>query len=193
MRNEITKNKELYIISRSIDNAEKCIVTEVCEDCFDIKLKTKRKYEIDESVELFTMTNNGQLYFETIVKDIKDDIISIWFPISYKYLQRRQYSRTQLQKEIVLNYKDERIFARIIDISAGGLKIETKEQLQLLNEYLISLEIENNKLNMVFEPIRLEVGNGVFISSGRFKGISSYDRISLVQYCFSKQIENSIK
>ena len=83
MRNEITKNKELYIISRSIDNAEKCIVTEVCEDCFDIKLKTKRKYEIDESVELFTMTNNGQLYFETIVKDIKDDIISIWFPILY--------------------------------------------------------------------------------------------------------------
>lgn len=193
MRNEITKNKELYILSRSVDNAEKCTVIDVCEDCFDIKLKNKRRYEIDESVELFTMTNNGQLYFETLVKDIKDDIISIWFPISYKYLQRRQYSRIYLQKEIELDYKNEKILARIIDISAGGLKIETKEQLQLLNEYLISLEIENNRLNMIFEPIRIEAGNGVFISSGRFKNISSYARISLVQYCFSRQIENSIK
>ena len=159
MRNEITKNKELYILSRSVDNAEKCTVIEISEDCFTVKLKNKRKYEVDESVELFTMTNNGQLYFETIVKDVNDDILSIWFPISYKYLQRRQYSRIQLNKEIELINKEEKISAKIIDISAGGLKVETKEQLQLLYEYTISLEIENNKLNIIFEPIRIEAGN----------------------------------
>lgn len=193
MRNEITKNKELYILSRSVDNAEKCTVIEIFEDCFNVKLKNKRKYEVDESVELFTMTNNGQLYFETIVKDVNDDILSVWFPISYKYLQRRQYSRIQLQKEIELINKEEKISAKIIDISAGGLKVETKEQLQLLYEYTISLEIENNKLNIIFEPIRIEAGNDGFVSSGRFKGINSYERISLVQYCFRKQIENSNK
>ena len=193
MRNEITKNKELYILSRSVDNAEKCIVTEICEDCFKIKLKNKRKYEVDESVELFTMTNNGQLYFETIVKDVNDEILAVWFPISYKYLQRRQYSRIQLQKETELITEDKNIYAKILDISAGGLKVETKEQLQLLKEYKIGLEIENNKLNMIFEPIRIEAGNDGFVSSGRFKGISSYERISLVQYCFRKQIENSNK
>ena len=46
---------------------------------------------------------------------------------------------------------------------------------------------------MTFEPIRIEVGNNEFVSSGRFKNISSYDRIALVQYCFRKQIENSNK
>ena len=41
MRNEITKNKELYILSRSVDNAEKCTVVEISEDCFTVKLKNK--------------------------------------------------------------------------------------------------------------------------------------------------------
>ena len=39
------------------------------------------------------MTPNGQLYFETIIKEVQNDIISIWFPISSKYLQRREYTR----------------------------------------------------------------------------------------------------
>ncbi len=193
MRNEIIENKEFYILSRSVDNAEKCVVISLNEDCFVVKLQNVRKYEIDESVELFTMTNNGQLYFETIVKDVKDDTLSVWFPISYKYLQRRQYSRIRLEEETELVCKDKKIPARIFDISAGGLKVNTKEQLQLLDEYSISLDFENKKLDMTFEPIRIEVGNNEFVSSGRFKNISSYDRIALVQYCFRKQIENSNK
>ena len=193
MRNEIKENKEFYILSRSIDNAEQCSVIDVCEDCFKVKLKNKRTYEIDESVELFTMTNKGQLYFETIVKNVENDVISIWFPISYKYLQRRQYSRVEMEKDVVLVYNNSKISAKIIDISAGGLKVQTKEQLQLLSEYEIIIGIENQELKTVFEPIRIEVDNDCFISSGRFKGINSYDRIALVQYCFRKQFENSSK
>lgn len=193
MRNEITENKEFSILSRSIDNAEKCSVVKLCEDCFKVKLRNKRKYEVGESVELFAMTSNGQLYFETIVKDVCDDILSIWFPISYKYLQRREYSRIQVEKEINLLYENKQISAKISDISAGGLKLVTKEQLQLLKEYVISINIENRELKTIFEPIRIESGHDGFVSSGRFKDISSYDRIALVQYCFRKQIENSNK
>lgn len=193
MRNEITLNKEFSILSRSIDNAEKCSVVELSEDCFKVKLYNKRKYELGESVELFAMTSNGQLYFETIVKNVDEDIISIWFPISYKYLQRREYSRIQIEKEINLEYANKQILAKISDISAGGLKVVTKEQLQLMEEYVISINIENRELKTVFEPIRIEVNNDDFVSSGRFKNISSYDRIALVQYCFRKQIENSNK
>ena len=160
----------------------------------------------DEGIEYYPLVKRTNTYYQTcyyrngelIAHGINGFRIADGFleSICSKIWSSKEFREELLQNGYNLQnfiYKDERIFARIIDISAGGLKIETKEQLQLLNEYLISLEIENNKLNMVFEPIRLEVGNGVFISSGRFKGISSYDRISLVQYCFSKQIENSIK
>lgn len=193
MRNQILENKEFNIISRSIDNATKCSVIAVNEDCFTVQIGGNYKYEADESVELFTMTSKGQLYFETIVKEVNENKISIWFPLSYKYLQRREYSRIQTEQEVELEYKDRTIIAQISDISAGGLKVITQEQLQLLEEYKTSINVENKVVKTIFEPIRIETSNLGFISSGRFKEISNYDRIALVQYCFRKQIENSNK
>lgn len=193
MRNEILENKEFSILSRSIDNATKCRVVDVSEDAFSVQLEMQGKYEVDESVELFTMTSKGQLYFETIIKEVKDDIISMWFPINYRYLQRREYSRIQMDKEIILMKDDVAINARIADISAGGLKVRTDEQLELLTEYSLSLNIDNEVANCTFEPIRLEANANSFIASGRFNNINSHDRIALVQYCFRKQIENSNK
>ena len=193
MRNQLVKDKEFYIISRSIDNASKCIITEVNEDCFKVKLLDKGKYETDESVELFTMTEKGQLYFETIVKNIEDNIISIWFPIDFKYLQRREYSRINITEEVKLTRGNKKISAEIADISAGGMKIATKEPLELLYNYNIKLNIENNIIECKFQPIRTEVLQGIYISSGSFSEINNYDRIILVQYCFRKLIENSNK
>lgn len=193
MKKQLILNKEFNILSRSIDNAAKCNIVEVCEDNFKIKLQEKCKYEKNESVELFSMTNKGQLYFETIVKDVEDDIISIWYPLSYKYLQRREYSRVQINKEIELENKKINILAQIIDISAGGLKIKTNEQLELLKDYKIIINIENKKIETSFEPIRIETDSNCFITSGHFKNINSDDKILLVQYCFRKQIENNNK
>ena len=193
MRNEILENKEFSILSRSIDNATKCHVVSVSEESFEVKLDIQGKYEVDESVELFTMTSKGQLYFETIIKDIQGDILSLWFPINYRYLQRREYSRIHMDKEIVLTKEGSNIDAKIVDISAGGLKVTTNEQLELMAQYSLSLNIDNEITNCTFEPIRIEANANNFVSSGRFNDITSHDRIALVQYCFRKQIENSNK
>lgn len=191
MRNQITENKDFYILSRNIDNATKCSVIDACEDCFHVKLYEKLKYEKDESVELFAMTDKGQLYFETVIKDISEDVLSIWFPISYKYLQRREYSRITSDIEIILDKSDSKLNAKIVDISAGGLKVITNEQLELKTGYNITINIENRCIKCVFEPIRIESFKNTFISSGLFKKISNSDRITLVQYCFRKLIENN--
>ena len=193
MRNRLLENKEYSILSRSIDNASKCDIVAVDEDYFSVKLQTKGKYEVDESVELFTMTSKGQLYFETIVKDVQDDVISMWFPISYKYLQRREYSRITAEKTVSLVVGRKTVDVKIVDISAGGLKVITKEQLVLSKEYKLTVEIDNKPLKCKFEPIRIEVSPEGFIASGKFNNITNLDRIALVQYCFRKQIENSNK
>ncbi len=193
MRNEIVENKEFYILSRSIDNATKCKVINVSEEYLDVKLDIKGKYEVDESVELFAITKKGQLYFETIVKNVNDDIVSMWFPINYRYLQRREYSRINLQKDVTLKKGEKEIGAKIVDLSAGGFKVITSEQLDLLTEYSFQINIDNEVANCNFEPIRIELNGDKFVSSGRFNNISSRDRIALVQYCFRKQIENSNK
>ena len=193
MRKQIQEIEEFNIISRRIDNASKCKVIEVCEDCFKVKLKRNCEYEADESVELFAMTNKGQLYFETMVKEADGDILSIWFPITYKYLQKREFSRITTENKITLINNEEKITANLIDISAGGLKLTTKKQLQLQTEYKAEFQIENKEIECIFEPIRIEYVQGKFISSGRFKDLKNHDRITLVQYCFRKQIENSNK
>ncbi len=193
MRSQIVVDKEFNILSRSIDNATTCQVIKVDEDSFDVKLHDKGKFEVDESVELFAMTPKGQLYFETIVKEVKDNVISIWFPISYKYLQRREYSRIGIDKIIELEATESNIKAQIIDISAGGLKIRTQVPLELLKKYKTNIDIENTNIETEFEPIRIETDGQLFTSSGRFVDLKNSDRIALVQYCFRKQIENSNK
>ena len=191
MKNQLLGNKEFNIISRSIDNACKCNVISVSSDCFKVKLNKKVKFEPEESVELFTMTQKGQLYFETIIKSVDNDTLSIWFPISYKYLQRREYSRVNHNKEIILKNGKNKITAQIEDLSAGGLKISTQEELHLLKDYKTTVEVENKLIKTIFQPIRTEFIQNKYISSGRFKEISNYDRIALVQYCLKKQIENN--
>ncbi len=193
MRNEIYSGKEFYIISRSIDNAASCKVVEVCEDSFKVKLNNKNKYEKDESVELFTSSSKGEIYFETIVKEVNDDIISVWFPLSYKYLQRREYTRINSDKEIELLYEDKSIKAKLIDFSAGGMKVKVSTQLMLMSEYKVNFNIDEQLLKIVFEPIRIEADSTDFIVSGKYKDINNSDRITLVQYCYRKYIEECIK
>lgn len=193
MKQQIVKDKEFFIISRSIDNASKCKIIEASEDCFKVKLETPQKYEISETVELFSTTKNGQLYFETIVKDVQDDVISIWLPITHKYLQRREFTRIQSNDKISLQQGNDEYAAKIIDISAGGLKVETINQLELLTDYQTKIQIDKKVINCIFEPIRIEALQNHFISSGRFKEMQNTDRILLVQYCFRKQIEISNK
>ena len=180
MRSEILENKEFSILSRSIDNATKCKVVRVDEEEFEVELETSGKYEVDESVELFAMTSKGQLYFETIVKEVKDNLVSMWFPINYRYLQRREYSRINVNKEVTLVKGKKKIIAKIIDLSAGGFKVLTDEQLDLLAEYSFEIKIDNEKAKCTFEPIRIETNGDKFISSGRFNNITSHDRIALV-------------
>ena len=189
MREQIEVGKEFNIISRKIDNATTCQVSAIFDEYFEITLNTNEEYKAEESVELFAMTSKGQLYFETIVKEVNENKLLIWFPISFKYLQRREYTRITINKEIQIDNQN----AQIIDISAGGLKLKLNNQLKLLQEYPISINLDNNIINCNFLPIRISANNNEFISSGKYTNLNNQDKITLVQYCFGKQFENRNK
>ena len=189
MRDQIVVGKEFNIMSRTIDNATTCCVCDVFDDYFEVKLNTNEEYQAEETVELFTKTSKGQLYFETIIKEIQQDKLLIWFPISFKYLQRREYTRVSINKEIKIDNEN----AQIIDISAGGLKLKLQKQLNLLQEYPIIVDLDGNTINCNFVPVRISADNNEFISSGKYTNLNNHDKINIVQYCFGKQIENQNK
>lgn len=197
MKKYIVKEKEFKIIPKDIKSATKCCVTEVDEDSFKVQLKTDEQYNKNEVVELFSITPQGLLYFETHVTDVVDNQIKMLYPISHKFLQRREYTRIDFSKNILLKEKDKEtnIKATILDISAGGMKISSADELSLSKDYKINAEIDRSiKVDCLFQPIRIEADsiNGYTVS-GRFKILKNIDRISLVQFCFKKQMENQNK
>ena len=117
------------------------------------------------------------------------------YPITHKFLQRREYTRVEFLKNILLKDEDKTIKATILDISAGGLKLSTPEEMSLSKNYKLNFELDKNVvIDCLFQPIRIESDNAHgYTVSGRFKVIKNIARISLVQFCFRKQLENQNK
>ena len=78
-----------------------------------------------------------------------------------------------------------------LDISAGGMKLKTGENINIEKDYKITLPLsEEQNIECVFSPIRIEKNNeGGYTVSGRFEYNSSRDRMTLIQYCAKRSIE----
>lgn len=196
MRELISKSKEFKILPKDISGATKCVVKEAIDEDFEVELATSEKYNQGEVVELFSITPQGILYFETEIKSVNGKDVKIAYPNEHKLLQRREYTRIDFAKNIFLITKDSKeIKATTTDLSAGGMKLTTASQLELSEVYSIDLNLDKSTLIKVsFQPIRVETDNLMgYTVSGRFKNIKNIDRISLVQFCFRKQMENQNK
>ena len=197
MRNYIQIEKEFKIIPKDIKGATRCSVVDILDGAFEIVLKTDEVYNQNETVELFSITPQGLLYFETIISEVNQNKVKLLYPISHKFLQRREYTRVDYSKNIFLKEKDseKNIRASVLDISAGGMKISSFEELSLAKDYNVNFELDRNiNIDCLFQPIRIESDsiNGYTVS-GRFKLLKNIDRISLVQFCFKTQMENQNK
>ena len=87
------------------------------------------------------------------------------------------------------NGKDYKIST--LDISAGGMKLKTAEQLDIEGNYTVNVPISDNKnLTCVFQPIRIEKATeGGYTISGQFEYNSSYDKMVLTQFCAKCNVE----
>ena len=111
-------------------------------------------------------------------------------------LQRREYTRVPLDKEITI--KDDNITCKCLDISAGGMKIEMAKQPDMEKDYTISFSLDGRtEIGCYLRPIRItkddKKKNGKYIVSGRFVLLKNIDKIAVVQYCFKKEAENKNK
>ncbi len=195
MKNYISKNAKFRIIPTDPEGATVVTVEDIALDYFTIKPETEEGLKPQEHIEFFSLTPQGLLYFESIIKEISEEGIKVLYPISHKFLQRREYTRVDLDKAIELYDETTPISSKIIDISAGGLKLSSSEQLLLTKDYKISVNLDVNvSVNCLFHPIRIESDNMLgYTVSGRFMLLKNIDRIALVQYCFKKQMENQNK
>src|SRR5699024_11052806 len=141
----------------------------------------------------------GLIYFETKILDIDKDIAHLALTNDYSIIQRREYSRVNLENgSIIFNDLSEDFVTSVEDISAGGVKIIDKNALETDKTYSILIKLTNNmKIECKLKPIRINEieheGKKEFVTSGKFVDLENMDRIVLVQYAFKVKMEEQNK
>lgn len=190
--NMLKKNQVVNILPEDVKGASAGRVLKSLKKFVEIEISEKDVpfYKLGCPVEVFTAVEDGMLYFESMLESSENNILKIKSAENYEILQRREFTRIPLEKKITL--KDEDIKCKCLDISAGGMKLETDKQLDMEKDYTVSFSLENNiSINCYLRPIRITKDKkSKYIVSGRFVLLKNIDKIAIVQYCFKKQIED---
>ncbi len=192
MRELLEKDRRITVVPHDFRNANKGTITEVSPEGFTVELDYDSVGMLKHNYcEFYTQTKYGTLFFTSYPKEIQDRVIRVASPAKHKFLQRRQYRRIKYMHELDLTTADTAHKITTLDISAGGMKFKTRENINIEGEYTIVLPLsEIQSVECRFSPIRIEKNNdGSYTLSGRFIFNSNIDKMTLIQYCTKRSIE----
>ena len=192
MRELVVEDQEILMIPQNFKFANKGKVTEVRAGDFTLELNYEPEGIMENTYcEFYTQTSHGKLQFDSYAKKIDGKTLIIASPAKHKFLQRRQYTRIKFLADIemFLNGAPTKIAVR--DISAGGMKFNTKERIDIDGTYELTLPLTDSlTLACKFQPIRVERHNeGGYTVSGRFVFESTHDRMMITQFCAKRSVE----
>lgn len=196
MRELLKKEQLVTIVPQDFKNTNKGRVTDVSMDGFKMELKYKPSgLMINHICDFYSMTDNGYLYFESYIQNLDNNVITIANPVKHRFLQRRKFTRIKYIENLELVCGDIVHKVRTLDLSAGGMKLQTQDNIDIEKEYKVQIKLSNEQeVNCKYQLIRVEKGdNGLYTVSGRFTQLSNIDKMTLVQYCMQKEMENQNK
>ena len=196
MRELIKKEQLVTIVPQDFKNSNKGRVLDVSMEGFRMELKYKPEGLIKNHIcDFYSMTDNGYLYFESYIQNLENNVISIANPVKHRFLQSRKFTRIKFIENLELVFNDTVHKVRTLDLSAGGMKIQTADNIDIDKEYKVSIKLsDEQEVNCKYQLIRVEKGdNGLFTISGRFTNQSNIDRMTLIQFCMKKDMENMNK
>ncbi len=192
MRELIEKNRRITVVPSDFKCANKGTIIEVEPRFFTIELDYEPEGMLRHNYcEFYTQTNHGTLYFDSYPEAIEGKRIKIANPAKHRFLQRRQYTRIKYVYDLDLTFNDGVNQITTLDISAGGMKFRTGENINIEREYSIILPLsEKQSIECRFSPIRIEkCENGEYTVSGRFEYNNNKDKMTLTQFCSKRSIE----
>ena len=193
MRELVKKEQLVTIVPQDFKNSNKGRVLEVGMDGFRMELKYKPEGIIKNHIcDFYSLTDNGYLYFESYIKELENNVVSIANPVKHRFLQRRKFTRIKFMEDLELTYDNTSHKIRTLDLSAGGMKIRTEDNINMDLEYKVNIKLtEEQVINCKYQLIRMEKGeNGIYTISGRFTNLINIDKMTLIQFCMKKDMEN---
>lgn len=192
MRELVVEGQEVIIIPTNYKYANKGTVKSVSAGDFTLELeKEPENILLNTYCEFYTQTKHGKLYFDSYAKKIEGKTLIIASPAKHKFLQRRQYTRIKFIQDLIMNFNNKEYEIKTLDISAGGMKLESKEKIDIEGIYEIHIPISETKgVKCLFDPIRIEKSEEKgYTISGQFKYDNNYDKMILTQYCAKRNVE----
>lgn len=196
MRELIKNNQLVTIVPQDFKQSNKGRVLDVGMDGFRMELKYKPEGLIVNHIcDFYSLTDNGYLYFESYIQNLENNVITIANPVKHRFLQRRKFTRIKFIEDLELTYNDVTHKVRTLDISAGGMKVRTEENIDIEKEYKVTIKLsDEQEIKCKYQLIRVEKGDsGLYTISGRFTNLSNIDKMTLVQFCMKKDMENMNK
>ena len=193
MRELLKENQLVTIIPQDFKNTNKGKVLAVSMEGFRMQLKYKPEgLLVNHICDFYSFNENGYLYFESYIQALENNIISIANPIKHRFLQRRKYTRIKFLEDLVLSCGDIQHNVRTLDISAGGMKITTDDNIDIEKNYDVKINLGGEQeVKCKYQLIRVEKSDsGKYTISGRFVNLSNIDKMTLVQFCMKKDMEN---
>ena len=119
-------------------------------------------------------------------------MITISNPVKHRFLQRRKFTRIKFLEDLELTCGDISHKVRTLDLSAGGMKLRTADNIDIEKVYDVSIKLsDEQEIKCKYQLIRVEKGDsGLYTISGRFTSLSNIDKMTLVQFCMKKDMEN---
>ena len=192
MRELLEKDRKITVVPADFKCANKGTIVEVEPRYFTVELEYEPQGMMRHNFcEFYTQTSHGTLYFDSYPETIEGKRVKIATPAKHKFLQRRQYTRIKYVYDLDLKCGDDVKKITTLDISAGGMKFRTNDNINIEAEYSISLpSSEKQSIDCKFSPIRIEKNeNGGYTVSGRFEYHNSIDKMTLTQFCTKRSIE----
>ena len=194
---ELIKNEQLVtIVPQDFKKTNKGKVLDVSNDGFRMELKYKPDGLIVNHIcDFYSFTDNGYLYFESYIQALENNVITIANPVKHRFLQRRKFTRIKYLENLVLTCGDIVHQVRTLDLSAGGMKLTTADNIDMEKLYDVSIRIsDEQEIKCKYQLIRVEKNDsGKYTISGRFINLSNIDKMTLVQFCMKKDMENLTK
>ena len=191
---EITKKgRDFRIIPENFESATIFELKNADDNNLEIELTKATPQELEDykagiKVEIFGSGGEGLIFFESTIKEQNGSRLLVEMPKHCKNIQRREYSRVRFIGEFDIEGQNDNVVS-IEDISAGGMKLITKQPLEAAQDYKIKITLINNlTIECLLHPIRIEEmqtqQGTVYAISGCYKDIARIDRGALVRYSF---------
>lgn len=194
MKKTVKKNQRFNIIPANVKGAASCVVLYTDKSFFDVEinLKDMKYYKENSDVELFTVVDDGMMYFKSKIETVGDNIVTIKMPEAHEIIQRREHTRVPFDSKVKLKAGDKEYICDCSDISAGGMKLACYDEMAPNYDYEVKFSLDGKiEISAFFHPIRVKVEKkGKTVLSGKFVALKNIDKIAIVQYCFKKETEN---